>query len=76
MDEYLLNIEGDTKNYNKARDIVLQRLLKDKVISQEQLEEYCVNWQIIIIKPNWFQHWKNKFTGDSEKYTMKFLKFD
>lgn len=73
----LLRLEGDTENANSVKEIVLQRLLFDKVISNEQAIEYSEKWQVIVIKRGWFMRWVNAFSiKNKDDYQFKFVKFE
>jgi hypothetical protein len=69
-------MEANLRNFNDVKTIVLTRLLLDKVITEEQAEEYADNWQIIIVKPSWFKRWKEKFQKDSNEYIFQFVRFE
>lgn len=71
-------IENYTKDLNGAKELVLSRLLIDKIITEEQAEKYSAKWNIIMIKPKWFEGWFNKFweNKDYDGYSMKYVKFE
>lgn len=77
IDGFLLEIETYTKNANITKDIVLARLANDGVITEEQLNNYSENWQIVIVKKTWFKKWMDKFCKDeSNLYIYKYVKFE
>lgn len=77
VDQFLLDIESNLENFNLVKDSVLNRLLKDKIISEEQFNEYSEKWNIIILKPSWFKRWKDKFRKDcNNQYIIKYVKFE
>lgn len=47
-DRIQLEMEDTIENMNKVKDSVLNQLFKDKVITEEQRNEYSEKWQIII----------------------------
>jgi hypothetical protein len=76
IDPRLLNLEQDTVNANALKEIVIGRLLEDKVITEEQAEEYVTKWQVIIVKYGWFERWLKSLGGrKSEDYTYKYVRF-
>ena len=78
FDSNLLSIEEDTKNANLVRDIVLGRLLKDKVITEEQAKDYSEKWQVIVVKRSWFKRWMQVFGSGKDKnsYAYKYVRFE
>lgn len=78
IDSLLLEIEKYTENANGVKEIVIARLLFDKIITEEQAKEYSEKWNIVIIKNGWFTRWAKSFGRDknSDDYTYKYLKFE
>ena len=75
MDLQLVELPSVTENGNKVKNLVIQQLHKDGVITQEQWEEYTTSWNIILIKPSWFQRWKSKYFPNSNDYMYQYVKF-
>lgn len=76
IDRLLLEMESNLANYNTVKDIVLDRLLTDKIITKEQAEIYSEQWNIIIIKPNWFKKWCSAFKKQDVNWMFQFVKFE
>ena len=77
LDSMLLSLEEDIKNANTVKDLVIQRLLDDKVITDQQAEDYADKWQVIIIKPLWFERWMEKLNIKTpNNYRYKYVKFE
>jgi hypothetical protein len=77
VDSMLLTLEEDIKNANAVKDLVIQRLLDDKVITDQQAEDYADKWQVIIIKPSWFESWMEKLNIKTpNSYRFKYVKFE
>ena len=77
VDSMLLTLEEDIKNANAVKDCVIQRLMDDKVITSQQAEEYADKWQVIIIKPAWFERWMEKLNiKTSNNYLYKYVRFE
>lgn len=54
VEQQLAELEGDTKNANMVKEMVLQQLLKDNHIAETVYSEYSTYWNIIITKRSWF----------------------
>ncbi len=77
VDSMLLTLEDDIKNANTVKELVIERLTKDKVITSQQAEEYEDEWQVIIIKPSWFERWMKKLNIKTpNSYRFKYVKFE
>jgi len=76
IDSVLADMDFHVKNANITKNITLTKLLNDKIITQEQYDDYSVNYNIIIIKPSWFEKWKKKFVKDDDVYRYKIVKLD
>jgi hypothetical protein len=77
VDSMLLTLEEDIKNANTVKEVVIERLLKDKVLTEEQAEEYMDKWQMIIIKPSWFERWMEKLNIKTpNSYRFKYVRFE
>lgn len=77
IDSVLIEIESLSKNANVVKNTVMDRLVKDKVITEEQARHYTNNWQVIIVKPAWYESWFKKFgKKDGEAYEFKYVKFE
>ena len=59
-----MDLTSETKNANMVKDILLQKLLEDEVITEDQHNIYSKNWHIIIVKKNWFQKLTDKDNKD------------
>jgi kynurenine formamidase len=72
-----LEIGTNTMNCNNVKDLVLQKIYEDGILTEEELEKYSTEYQIIIVKRGWFKRWFNKFSPneDKEAYMMKIVKF-
>lgn len=76
IDTMTLQAEDHVKNANIVKDIVLGQLLEDKIITKEQADKYADDYQIIIVKPSWFQRWAEKVNiSDTMGYIYKYVKF-
>ena len=77
VDSMLLTLEEDIKNANIVKDCVIQRLVNDKVITDQQAEDYADKWQVIIIKPSWFERWMEKLNIKTpNNYRYKYVRFE
>lgn len=76
IDEDYLDYQSFNDNGNVVKEIVLQRLFNDKIISEEQKIEYNEKWQVITFKYSWFKTWWKKYNNQKGDYGYKFLKFE
>jgi hypothetical protein len=77
LDSMLLSLEEDIKNANTVKDLVIQRLVDDKVLTDQQAKDYADKWQVIIIKPTWFERWMEKLNiKTSNNYLYKYVRFE
>jgi len=61
VDTLSLEMKNNVINYNAVKEIVLSRLLTYKIITEKQAKTYSEKWNVIIIKPNWFELWHTTF---------------
>lgn len=76
IDSMLMSLEDYTLNANQVKELVLSRLVIDGLITNQNASDYTEKWQVIIIKPNWFERWREKFKIKKEGYRFKFVKFE
>ena len=77
LDSMVLSLEEDIKNANTVKDLVIQRLVDDKVLTDQQAKDYADKWQVIIIKPTWFERWMEKLNiKTSNNYLYKYVRFE
>lgn len=77
VDSMLLTLEEEIKNANTVKDLVIQRLVDDKVLTDQQAEDYADKWQVIIIKPSWFERWMEKLNIKTpNNYRYKYVRFE
>lgn len=44
IEQRLLELSTNTQNYNTVANLVLERLLDDKIITKDQFDEYSTKW--------------------------------
>ena len=77
VDTLLMDMPTNIQNATMAKELVLDTLLKNKVITPIQYKEYMDEWQIIVIKRSWYKRWWDKFSkGHEDAYIYKFVKFN
>jgi hypothetical protein len=54
IDSMLVSMEQDTQNANQVKDLILERLLKDNLITDAIAEQYATDWQVIILNTNFY----------------------
>jgi hypothetical protein len=73
IDSFIMDLENNIYNANLCKEIVLNKLLLDGVITDKQYDEYCIQWNIIIVKESWY---KKFFKSDNKNgYFFKYVKF-
>jgi hypothetical protein len=75
IDSMLVSMEQDTQNANQVKDLILERLLKDNLITDAIAEQYATDWQVIILNTNWFTRWSNKFKFKENTYKYRYVRF-
>lgn len=76
IDSVLLRLPEDTLNAATVKNVILEQLKKDNILTDSEFEYYSVHYQIIVIKPNWFKKWATKFGIKNNEYQYKLVKFD
>ena len=61
LDNQLLDLEQDTKNANKIKELVVGSLIKQGLISEEDGMDYVQRVNVMIYKGSWFERFFNKF---------------
>ena len=70
VENMLISLPEYLQNANVVKELVLEQMYKDEVITEEVFEKY-MNKQIIIFKRGWF---KRIFTDDAWVYKYVDLK--
>ena len=72
MDAQLTIMEEAVQNANTVRDVVIDDLVKRKVISQEYAEDYKIKHHVVLLKKNWF---RRAFSKNREDYFCSIISF-
>ena len=71
----LTTIDNDQmSDLNAVKDIVLNELYKDKIITEKQCDEYASKYNIILIKPKWFSKVSNFFKKHNDDINSQYIK--
>ena len=74
MDSYLMEMEQDVQNYNVVKELVVNKLVDEGLVSQKDGEDFIDRCQIIVVKNGWFKRWCSKFSkGNENMYTVRIL---
>ena len=74
MDQYLMQMEQDTVNYNTVKDMVIDKLVREGLITEEQGDDFMHRCQVVVVKNGWFKRWCSKFaTGTEQTYAVRIL---
>ncbi len=60
MDQQLLQLETDMLNYQKVKELVLQKLVAENLLDQDDADEFDERCQVLVYKGNWFSKWFDK----------------
>jgi hypothetical protein len=65
----MYDLESQMDNYQKVKDIVLSKLVKDGLLDQDDANEFSERCQVLVYKGTWFSKWfdKNVKSSDSKK---------
>ena len=76
VDGMLLQLESETQNANIVKEIVLDELINQSLITEEQAKEFNEKWQVIIVKNSWFTSWMKKFKRSESDWSYKIVQFE
>ena len=60
MDQQLLDLENDMSNYQKVKEIVLNKLVEEGLLEQDDADEFDERCQVLVYKGTWFSKWFDK----------------
>ena len=60
MDQQLLELETDMSNYQKVKELILQKLVAEDLLSQDDANEFDERCQVLVYKGTWFGKWFDK----------------
>ena len=66
IDNQIINLEQDTKNANKIKELVVGSLIKQGLISEEDGMDYVERVNVMIYKGSWFERFFNKFVKSNK----------
>jgi hypothetical protein len=55
-----MDLTAEMENYNKVKDIVLNKLIEENLIDQSDAEEFRERCQVLVYKGKWFSNWFEK----------------
>lgn len=71
------NLDADIQNYNKVKDIVLNKLIEEGLLDRSDGEEFRERCHVIVYKGNWFSNWFKKNVSavkeDENNYYMRIV---
>ena len=75
-DSQLLNLENDSNNANAVKDLVLETLNKQQIITEKERDTFANEWHIVIIKKSWFKQVISRLSiKDRGTYSYRFVNF-
>ncbi len=60
MDQQLLELENDMSNYQKVKELILQKLVLEGLLNEDDADEFDERCQILVYKGTWFSKWFDK----------------
>ena len=60
MDAQLLELETDMSNYQKVKELILQKLVGEGLLDQDDANEFDERCQVLVYKGTWFSKWFDK----------------
>ena len=60
MDQQLYDLENDMSNYQKVKDIVLNKLVQEGLLDESDADEFSERCQVLVYKGTWFSKWFDK----------------
>ena len=68
MDSQLLSLEADMSNYQKVKELVLSKLVAERLLDKDDANEFDERCQVLVYKGTWFSKWFDKnITVDNPK---------
>lgn len=71
------NLTADIQNYNKVKDIVLNKLVEEGLLDPSDAEEFSERCHVLVYRGNWFTNWFKKnvtpVEGEEKKYYMRMI---
>lgn len=56
----LSELESDMQNYQKVKEIVLDKLVTEGLLDKDDANEFNERCQVLVYKGNWFSKWFDK----------------
>jgi len=66
MDGTMESLEQDTINYNKVKNLVVNKLKDEGFLSEEEAAEFCTRCQVMLYKGKWYEKWFKKGMPDGK----------
>jgi hypothetical protein len=60
MDQQLLELENDMSNYQKVKELILQKLVLEGLLNEDDANEFAERCQVLVYKGTWFSKWFDK----------------
>jgi hypothetical protein len=57
MEQQLMDLEQDMNNYQKVKELVLSKLVKEGLLEQDDADEFDDRCQVLVYKGSWFSKW-------------------
>ena len=70
-----MDLDSEMTNFNKVKEIVLNRLISEGLLDRDDAEEFTERCHVLVYKGKWFSKWfeKNQVSKDSESYYIRIV---
>jgi hypothetical protein len=55
-----MDLTAEMQNYNKVKDVVLNKLVEEGVMNKSDADEFSERCQVLVYKGKWFSKWFDK----------------
>jgi len=74
-----MDLDSEMSNFNKVKDIVLNRLVEENLIDPDDMKEFSERCHVLVYKGKWFNKWFDKNVkiedpkADSNSYYIRMI---
>lgn len=72
-----MNLEGEIINYNKVKEIVLNKLITEGLLDQSDADEFSERCHVLVYKGTWFSKWfdrnMKRETNEKEGFYIRMI---
>ena len=72
-----MNLDGEIINYNKVKEIVLNKLITEGLLDQSDADEFSERCHVLVYKGTWFSKWfdrnMKRETSENEGFYIRII---